>query len=75
VAQAKQVRRWGLLPLAGLALLGAGYLWAAGVAREQAPQPQAPLPVRLEAQQTRLVVRHEGKPQVDLQAQRVEVSP
>lgn len=75
MAQAKQVRRWGLLPLAGLALLGAGYLWAAGVAREQAPQPQAPLPVRLEAQQTRLVVRHEGKPQVDLQAQRVEVSP
>ncbi|MDR7400110.1 MAG: hypothetical protein QN144_12485 [Armatimonadota bacterium] len=66
-------RAGGALVLAGL--VGAGYLWAAGSARTDQPAAVPSAPVRLEARQTRLVVRHEGRPQVELQAQRVEVSP
>ncbi|GBD29367.1 hypothetical protein HRbin32_00455 [bacterium HR32] len=66
-------RAGGALALAALA--GAGYLWAARSARTDQSVAVPSAPVRLEARQTRLVVRHEGRPQVDLQAQRVEVSP
>ncbi|MCS7236189.1 MAG: hypothetical protein RMM30_09475 [Armatimonadota bacterium] len=66
--------RWAW-SLAGLALVGAGYLWAARAARTEPPGPEPSAPVRLEAEETRLVVRHQGTPQVDLQARRVEVSP
>lgn len=66
--------RWLWAP-AALGLAAAGYLWAAHGARTEAPASQPSPPVRLEARQARVVVRHEGKPQVDLEAQRVEVSP
>lgn len=60
--------------VAGLGLLATGYLWAARSDRAEAPAPQS-VPVRLGAHQTRVVVRHQGKPQVDLQARQVAVSP
>lgn len=63
-----------LWALAGLGLLATGYLWAARSDRAEPPIPQS-VPVRLEAHQTRVVVRHQGRPQVDLQARQVEVSP
>jgi len=66
-------RTGGALVLVGL--VGAGYLWAARSARTDQPAAVPSAPVRLEARQTRLMVRHEGRPQVDLQALRVEVSP
>lgn len=75
MVRASAVRRWGLLAAATAGLLAAGYLWAVQSSRADGTvAPPAP-PVRLEARETRVVVRHEGKPQVDLQAERVEVSP
>ncbi len=74
MAPADRVRRWLILTVVGLALLGAGYLWAATASRED-HRPTSGTPVRLEAEKTRLVVRHGGKPQVDLRAQRVQISP
>jgi hypothetical protein len=64
-----------VLAVATAGLLAAGYLWAAQGARGDGAAPPPAPPVRLEASRARVVVRHEGKPQVDLQARRVEVSP
>ncbi len=75
MVRASPLWRWAGWALVMVALAGAGYLWAVRSARTDQPAAVPPAPVRLEAQQTRLVVRHEGRPQVDLQAQRVEVSP
>ncbi len=75
MVRASPLWRWASWALVMVALAGAGYLWAVRSARTDQPAAVPPAPVRLEAQQTRLVVRHEGRPQVDLQAQRVEVSP
>lgn len=75
MVRASSLWRWAGWALLLVALAGAGYLWAARSARTDQPVAFPSAPVRLEAQQTRLVVRHEGRPQVDLQAQRVEVSP
>ena len=75
MVRASPAWRWTARAAALLALLGAGYLWAARTAQTDQPAAAPPAPVRLEAQRTRLVIRHQGRPQVDLRAQRVEVSP
>lgn len=57
-------------------LLGVGFVWALWLEpgpKSPAPTPQ--VPVQLRAEETRLVIRHKGSPQVDLRARRVEVTP
>jgi len=57
-------------------LLAVGFVWALRLEPgPRPPQPTPQVPVQLQAEETRLVIRHKGSAQVDLRARRVEVTP
>ncbi len=60
--------------LGGFVLLAFGFRWATKSPGEPAPSP-TPGSVQLQAQGTRVVIRHQGQQQVELRARRAQVSP